>query len=598
MSFAGRPLFKDISFGIESGDHIGLIGPNGAGKSTLLKIISSKIKADSGTLSLQQGLSIAYLEQNPQVNLESTVNETIMEGAHDPHDWQAIAQAQEMMSHLNFEAAGISDTTLMSELSGGWKKKVAFIRECLRNPALMLLDEPTNHLDVESILWLEEFLSNAPFATLTVTHDRLFLNRISKKIWELDFRNPNGLLVVEGDFVSYCEVKENMLHALERQETTMRNTLRRETEWLRRGPKARTTKQQARIERAHDLADDVQELAELNKKREVNLKFVGAEKNPKKLIEAKNLSKAYDGRTIIKNFNLYLSPGNKIGILGANGAGKSTLLKLLLGLEKSDTGHVQLSDDLSIAYFEQNRESLDPNASVVQTICPAGDHVKFNGNYVHVRSYLDRFLFSAEKMLMPVSKLSGGEQSRLLIARLMLKEANILVLDEPTNDLDMVTLNILEDRLIEFPGAILLVTHDRYFMHRVATQILAIDQKHDPGHVESFSTLEQWEAWQKEQASSKGETSKAEKKSQTSKPSQDSNKENTKESKKKIQLTYNEQRELDLMESKIHKAEKEIETLSSDETPKSAEVYKQIGELQKEVEKLYARWAELEQKKP
>ena len=190
---------------------------------------------------------------------------------------------------------------------------------------------------------------------------------------------------------------------------------------------------------------------------------------------------------------------------------------------------------------------------------------------------------------MPVSKLSGGEQSRLLIARLMLKEANILVLDEPTNDLDMVTLNILEDRLIEFPGAILLVTHDRYFMHRVATQILAIDQKHDPGHVESFSTLEQWEAWQKEQASSKGEPSKAEKKTQTNNSSQ--------ESKKKTQLTYNEQRELDLMESKIQKVEKEIETLSSDKTPKSAEIYKQIGEKQKEVETLYARWSELEQKK-
>ncbi|MEZ4816297.1 MAG: ATP-binding cassette domain-containing protein [Bdellovibrionota bacterium] len=444
--------------------------------------------------------------------------------------------------------------------------------------------------------WLEEFLSEAPFATLTVTHDRLFLNRISKKIWELDYRNQNGLLVVEGDYVDYCEVKENLMHAQERQEETMKNVLRRETAWLRKGPKARTTKQQARIDRAGELAEDVADLSELNRKREVKLDFVGADKNPKKLIEAKNISKSYGPKQVIKDFSLFLSPGSRVGILGINGAGKSTLLRLLLVLEKPDQGEVHLADALQVSYFEQNRESLDPNLTVLQSVCPQGDHVKFNGNFVHVRSYLDRFLFNADKAAMPVSKLSGGEQSRLLIARLMLKEANVLVLDEPTNDLDMVTLNILEDRLRDFPGAVLLVTHDRYFMHRVATQILAIDQHFDPGHVESFSDLEQWEAWQKKQSS----TALAAEKVKTAEKTSPGKAEVKKESKAK--LGFKEQHELKNMEATIHKAEAELEALlaqSNDpqnlsNSSRMKELYEKTAEVQLEVERLYKRWAELE----
>ncbi len=535
---------------------------------------------------------MAYLEQSPKVNPEISVMDTIMEGAEDPHDWEAMAKAHEMLSKLHFEDAGISETTLMGALSGGWQKKAALAREYLRNPALLILDEPTNHLDVESIFWLEEFLRDAPFATLTVTHDRLFLNRVSSKIWELDFRNPNGLLVVEGDFVDYCEVKENILHAQERQEVTLKNTLRRETEWLRRGPKARSTKQQARIQRAGELKEEVSGLSELNKKREVKLDFVAAEKNPKKLIEAKHLKKSYDGRTIIKDFSLYLGPGDRIGLLGINGAGKSTLLKLLLGIEKPDSGTLYHADDLQVAYFEQNRESLDPNLSVLQSICPQGDHVKFNGNYVHIRSYLDRFLFPADKAALPVAKLSGGEQSRLLIAKLMLKEANILVLDEPTNDLDMVTLNILEDRLREFNGSVLLVTHDRYFLHRVATNILAIDQEFNPGHVESFADLEQWEAWQKNQIEIKA----AKKTKVLAAPNPVVSKAS------KVRLGFNEQRELEQMEAVIQKTEKHLESLveqSGDTKNLSSgvamkEILEKITQTQSEINRLYKRWEELE----
>ncbi len=603
ISFAGRTLFKDISLGVDSDDHIGLIGPNGAGKSTLLKILAGRVKPDSGTLSTQQGLRVAFLEQNPVINPESTVMETIMEGADDPHDWEAMAKAHEMLSKLQFEEAGVSEDTLMSALSGGWKKKAALAREYLRNPKLLILDEPTNHLDVESIFWLEEFLSEAPFATLTVTHDRLFLNRISKKIWELDYRNQNGLLVVEGDYVDYCEVKENLMHAQERQEDTMKNVLRRETEWLRKGPKARSTKQQARIDRAGELAENVAELSELNRKREVKLDFVGAEKNPKKLIEATKISKAYGDKQVIKDFSLFLSPGSRVGLLGINGAGKSTLLRMLLGIEAPDTGKVELADALEVSYFEQNRESLDPNMTVMQTICPQGDHVKFNGNYVHIRSYLDRFLFNADKAVMPVSKLSGGEQSRLLIARLMLKESNVLVLDEPTNDLDMLTLNILEDRLKEFTGAVLLVTHDRYFMHRVATKILAIDQYFDKGHVESFSNLEQWEAWQKVQIAKENSNQKNASKSAASSSTHATKSDTQVEPKKnKGTLGPKEQHELKNMEATIQKAEASLEALQAQSvdpqnlsnSSRMKDIYKQLADVQLEVERLYKRWAELE----
>jgi ATP-binding cassette subfamily F protein uup len=597
-AFAARPLFENITFAIESGERIGLIGPNGAGKSTLLKILAQQTSADEGTVSFQRGLRIGYLEQVPSLKPGSTVMEVALEGAAawgDPHDWECMSVAQEQLSKLALDGQyGIGPESKVDQLSGGWKKRVALARELSRKPDLFLLDEPTNHLDVESILWLEDLLAHAPFATLTITHDRLFLQRVANRILELDRRNPGGLLSIAGDYAHYLESKEQLMAAQEKREVVLKNTLRRETEWLRRGAKARTTKQQARIQRHGELSDEVSELGVRNQQKVAKLDFSGADKNPKRLIEARKISKSYGDRVIFRDVSLMVGPGSRIGILGPNGCGKSTLIRALTGREAQDEGEILRADGLNVAYFEQNRDALDPSLSVLKTICPDGEFVDYRGRKMHVRGYLDRFLFSPGQMEMAVGKLSGGEQSRILLARLMLKEANVLVLDEPTNDLDMETLGVLEDCLTEFSGAVILVTHDRYFLDQVAQKILAFnafDLK--SGKIEVFEGLGQWEPWHEEQAQLAKSRAKAElaaAKKAAAAPA------------KKRKLSFNEQREFDSMESNIHEAEARLEKLTAESLlPENAANAVRQGELardmaaaQAEVDRLYARWSELE----
>ncbi len=596
-AFAARPLFDSLTFAVESGERIGLIGPNGAGKSTLLKIIASQVQPDSGKLSLQRGLRVSYLSQIPEFKGGATVFQTILEGTPDPDDWESMALAQEYSSKLSLDGTvpGIGPETPIAQLSGGWKKRVALARELARKPDLFLLDEPTNHLDVESILWLEDLLAHAPFAAITITHDRLFLQRIANRILELDRRNAGGLMSVKGDYATYLEIKDQTMAAQERREVILKNTLRRETEWLRRGAKARTTKQQARIHRAGDLKDEVEELSVRNQQRTARLDFQGADKNPKRLIEAKGIAKSYGGKTIFKNIDLLIGPGSRIGLLGPNGCGKSTLLRALLGEEEPDQGTVLRSEHLAVAYFEQNRDSLDPTKSVAKTICPSGDFVDYRGGRIHIRSYLDRFLFTQGQMDMAVGKLSGGEQSRLLLARLMLQPANVLVLDEPTNDLDMATLVVLEECLTEFSGAVLLVTHDRYFLDQVTTKILGFNPfKLDEGKIVAFEGLEQWEIWHAEQERlSKLPAAK-------SSPVKDTSVAAPPAPKRK--LSYKEQREFEALEPQIKKAEARIEELTAESarpefasnSVKLRELTHELAETQAELDRLYERWVKLE----
>ncbi|MGK5083218.1 ABC-F family ATP-binding cassette domain-containing protein [Bdellovibrionota bacterium FG-1] len=589
-AFAARPLFDGLTFAIESGERIGLIGPNGAGKSTLLKILAGKIQPDEGKLSIQRGLRVGFLEQVPTFNPGISVFETVLEGTPDPHDWECMALAHEQLSKLSLDGSeGVGPDSRVDTLSGGWKKRVALARELVRQPDLLLLDEPTNHLDVESILWLEDFLAHAPFAALTITHDRLFLQRIANRIIELDPRNPGGLLSIQGDYAHYLETKDLLMAAQERREIILKNTLRRETEWLRQGAKARTTKQQARIQRAGDLKDEVGELGVRNQQRVARIDFQGSDKNPKRLVEAKKISKSYGKRVIFKDVDLLLSPGSRIGLLGPNGCGKSTLIRVLLGQEESDNGVVLRSDHLSCSYFEQNRETLDPEKTILKTICPEGEWVDYRGGKMHVRGYLDRFLFTQGQMEMAVGKLSGGEQSRLLLAQLMLREANILVLDEPTNDLDMATLAVLEDCLGEFPGAVILVTHDRYFLDQVATRILAFNPfRLELGRLTAFEGLGQWELWHAEQLR---ESKAAQQGGAASKKKKLSNK-----------LTYKDQREYDSIEQTIQQAEANLEILTAESSHSDhstnavrlAELAKQMSDTQAEIDRLYARWGELE----
>ncbi len=591
-AFSARPLFDAISFSIESGERIGLIGPNGAGKSTLMQILAGNISQDSGTVSKLQGLKVAYLPQVPTFKKNATILSAIEESI-DPHleDWEKTVLAEEFISKLSLNQNEMEPLTKVDQLSGGVKKRVALARELVKKPDLFLLDEPTNHLDVESIILLEDMLNRAQFATLTVTHDRLFLQRIANRILELDRRNENGLLSVKGDYTEYLEIKEELMVAQERREIILKNTLRRETEWLRRGAKARTTKQQARIQRAHDLADDVQDLQSRNLVKNVRIDFVNSqERNPKKLIEANEISKQYGSKRLFENVNLLITPGTRLGLLGNNGCGKSTLIRVILGKESPDRGQIKTSDQVSVAYFEQNRETLDPEATLAESLCPRGEYVTFRNQRVHIMGYLDRFLFTKDQANQKIRFLSGGEQSRVLIAKLMLEPANVLVLDEPTNDLDMVTLHVLEECLKEFQGAVILVTHDRYFLDQVATEIIAFPKSQN-GKLERFANLEQWEMWaQKEHVELDDEIV----------PMQ---KQETSKSSKKQKLTFNEQREFDSIESTIQKAERELADLAI-ESEKNAtnsirlnEITKLMGEKEDLIQKLYNRWQELEAKK-
>lgn len=580
MSFGARPLFNSISFGIETGERIGLIGPNGAGKSTLLKIIAGRLNQDSGKLSSQKGLRLGFLEQVPQFNESLTILETIEEGNDGLYDEN---YTQTLLSKLNLTPDG-----KISKLSGGWKKRVALARELCRKPDLLLLDEPTNHLDVESIQLIEELLKRAPFASLCVTHDRAFLQNVSSRILELDPRNPNGLLSVNGDYADYLEVKEQMIASSEAQEVRLKNTLRREVEWLRQGAKARTTKQQARIKRAEALGDTVSDLSARNLNRKVSLDFQSAEKQPKKLIEAKGISKSYNGKRVVPELDLLITPQTRLGLLGPNGAGKSTLIRMLLGQEESDTGTIVRSDQLQAIYFEQNRESLDPNLTLKETVCPTGDSVIFRGSSVHVRGYLSRFLFTSEQMQMRVGRLSGGEQSRLLIARLMLEEANLLILDEPTNDLDVATLDVLEEVLRDFPGGVVLVTHDRFFLDQVSEQILAfVPNPKGPRDLVKFEGLSQWSEWiTKNKPAEVVHTRPINTQSQGQ------------AGPKKKKISFKDQYELDHMEENIQKAEARlsfVETEKQGPGRSLADITTEMAMLHADIERMYARWAELEQ---
>jgi ATP-binding cassette subfamily F protein uup len=589
-SFAGKVLFSGLNFGLFEKDRVGLVGPNGAGKSTLLKILSQQIEPENGNVVKRRGLRIGFLAQSPQFAEKETLFEALIAKADDANE--AMGRAYEWLSRLQLDQ--FPTDMPVQALSGGWKKRLALARELLTEPDLMLLDEPTNHLDVESILWLENFIAESPLAFLTITHDRLFLQRIANKIFDLDPKNPQYLLTVDGDYLKYLENKELLLKGEEAREKKLKNTLRRETEWLRRGAKARLTKQQARIDQAHALGDEVSELSSRNRSRQVKIDFGESEKNPKKLIEATDISKTFvkDGQPlkVFENFSYLIGPKTRLGLLGVNGSGKSTLIRVLLGYEKPDQGSVKIAEGVKISYFEQNRETLDPQKSVLRNICPDGDYVIVQGKPVYAKSYLERFLFSPQQMDLPVAKLSGGEQSRLRIAQIMLQPASVLVLDEPTNDLDLETLEVLEEALQEFSGAVILVTHDRYFMDQVCNEILtfAKDLEGRP-QLERFADYLQWEAWTLTRQS---EIKMVEKKARQEKAP------------KGKKLSFKEKFELENMEEKILGLESELQQWQA-ETQKPdiisnatrlQELFSRISERQAQIDQLYQRWSELERK--
>lgn len=594
-SFAAKTLFQNISFAISTSERIGLIGPNGAGKSTLLSIISKNLTADRGQISFSNELKLAYLKQTPVLNQDLNIYEILMSYSDDEYDSDNIQLAFELISKLELDSGPEGVEKKVGSLSGGWQKKVALACELMKKPNLLLLDEPTNHLDLESILWLEGFLQKTrDLSIVTVTHDRRFLQNTCKIIFDLNPQLPSGLLKTDGTYADHIESKMMLLDGQKRLEDKRRNTMTREKEWLARGPQARLTKQKARIERGYELIDEVKALETQNAQRNLKLDFGETDKSPKNLIEAKNISKSFGGRTLFKNFSVMVRPKHRYGLIGTNGAGKSTLLRSLLGQMPVDEGTVRVNEDIDISYFEQGKQQLDLNKSVLQCIAEEGDYVHFQGQAVFARSYLSRFYFNAQQMDMPAKQLSGGELSRLIIAQMMLKKSHVLVLDEPTNDLDVETLEALTDTLAEYSGAVILVSHDRYFMDQNCDVIWAFDTA--TGDIVTFADTYQWEEWHQ----NKGKKNSNVKAPPTTSIIDTS----TTKAGAKGKLSNKEKAEFEKIESIIANEEATLKTLT--ELLSSPEVqsnYAKLGELtaevaaaEKKVEALFERWQVLTEK--
>jgi ATP-binding cassette subfamily F protein uup len=585
-------LFEGVSFTLSEGDRVGLIGPNGAGKSTLLKIMAGGLAPDRGEVQRRSGLRVAYLAQVPELTA-ATVREAVT-AAFSTHLGTNADDETRVDAWIN--RLDLDPEALVAELSGGGRKRVALAAALVTEPDLLLLDEPTNHLDVESIVALERLIAGSKLATLTVTHDRLFLQRVSNRILELDRRNAGGLLDVAGDYATYLDHKAAVMEAQEKREEKLANTLRRETEWLRRGAAARSTKQRARIQRAEALADNVAELAQRNRVGSVGFDFQSGDSanERRRLIEARGLKKSYGDDVVFDGVDLLVTPRTRLGLLGPNGCGKTTLLRVLTGDGEPSNGTVFRADGLRVAYFEQNRATLDPDKTAAETVCPEGDYVSFRGSHLHKHGYLERFLFRPEQMAQPVRSLSGGEQSRLLLARLMLEPADVLVLDEPTNDLDLPTLTVLEEALESFDGAVLLVTHDRYFLDQVTTELIAFHTAgSEKGRVTALAGLAQWETWYATQRAHRTPADEEKKSTRVAEPKASPP--------KRKKLSFNDQRDWDTIEARITAAEAALAELTQEsERPdvvsnatRLVELDAQMTAQRAEIDRLYARWAEL-----
>lgn len=590
-SFATKTLFQNISFAIDESEHIGLVGPNGAGKSTLLSLIAKEQKPDSGKLSFANGLRLGYLKQKPTFADDDTIYMALMSVCDDPYDSENIALAYELIARFQLDQFPDAEHKPAKELSGGWQKKLALARELMKRPTLLLLDEPTNHLDLESILWLEDYMNKEKqMAFLTVTHDRRFLQNTSSVIFDLDPRLPNGLLRTAGTYADHLESKMQLLQGQKRLEEKRRNTMMIEKDWLARGPQARLTKQKARIDRAHDIIGEVADLEAKNRQNKINLDFGKTDSSPKKLIAAESIKKSYGDRVLFQNFTTMVSPGHRYGLIGTNGCGKSTLLKCLIGKEKVDSGVAFINEDISVCYFEQGKDSLNPNVSVIKTICPEGDYVHLQGQPVFAKSYLSRFYFRSEQHDMPVSKLSGGEQSRLILAKLMLQSSHVLILDEPTNDLDVETLDALSETLQEYKGAIIIVSHDRYFMDQNCNVIWSFGDSNK--EIQKFADTFQWEEWHQSKKLNEKASGNKSQKAEEAKPVA------------KVKLSNKEKFELDNMEKNIAAEEQLLAKLQAElaepatqtDYAKLGELTKKISDVEAKLEHLFARWNELSQK--
>lgn len=565
-------LFKNITFSIGPGDRIGMIGPNGGGKSSLIKIVAGIEEPDSGSIVKKQNLRVGYSSQSPQFP-SLQIEQFLIKQIQIPES-EARTKANILLGK-----AGFTDFTEdASKLSGGWKKRLDILRALMNDPDILLLDEPTNHLDLHGILWLETFLKKLTIPYLVVSHDRYFLENVTNKMIEINSCYPEGLIQFAGNMSAFMSQKEAFLQAQEKKERSLTQKVRGEIDWLRTSPKARTTKSQARIQQAYSLIDELSDTKQRNKTQKADISFTASERQTTKLLVAKNISKTLSGRELFHHIDLTLTPETRLGIVGKNGTGKTTLLKILAGMTPPDTGTIKYADQLKIVYFDQQREHLPDHLTLKEAFNPHGDMVDYRGQKIHVHGWAKRFLFSPDRLNLPIRYLSGGEKARVIIAKFMLEPADLLFLDEPTNDLDIPTLEVIEESLLSFSGAIVLISHDRCMMDRICTQILGLGENNEH---QFFADYEQWEK----------SCLNADKKEKPKNPLPLP----ISSPKEKNKLSYKEKVELENMENLILETEEKIELLQEKlkEPENALELYHLLAEAHKNLDSYYRRWQEL-----
>jgi ABC transport system ATP-binding/permease protein len=606
LAFGHVALLDHAEFSLEAGERVGLIGRNGTGKSSLLKILAGTSKLDDGLLVMQQGVKIAYVEQEPQFASDMTVFDAVAAGlgelqsllaeyesltsqlgSHDDtklmdrlHDVQVKLDAADAWSLTNrvettLNRLNLDQHALMGTLSGGTQKRVALACALVGAPDVLLLDEPTNHLDFTSIQWLEDLLRDYKGSILFITHDRRFLDNVATRIIELD---RGRLLSFPGNFSAYQTRKQEQLEVEAVENAKFDKFLAQEEVWIRKGVEARRTRNEGRVKRLEDLRRTRNQRRDLQ--GQVKLDVAVGERSGKIVAELENVDKRYGDKVIVRDFSSILMRGDKVGLIGPNGAGKTTLLKLILGEEAPDAGTVRQGARLQVAYFDQMRAQLNEEASLVDTISPGSDWVEINGQKKHVMTYLNDFLFSPERARSPVKSLSGGERNRLLLARLFAKPANVLVLDEPTNDLDIDTLELLEELLEDYSGTVFLVSHDREFLDNVVTQVIVAEgngmwREYVGGYTD-------WERMRPARSSASSSKS-----AQKSEPKPESKVESAPAKAKK--LSYKEQRELETLPQLIEQLETEQKTISA--RLADPDLYKNGAD---EAQRLNARFAEID----
>jgi len=578
MAYGGPKLLDEVTLQVERGERICLVGRNGEGKSTLMRLLKSEEKPDSGEVVSQAGVQVGFLPQEVPGKMAGSIDEIVMTGLGSHHDeWEMIQKA-----HLMIERLGLNPDDEFNQLSGGQKRRALLARALISEPDVLLLDEPTNHLDLESIEWMESMLLRYEGSVMFVTHDRAFLRRLATRIVELD---RGKLSNWNCSYDRYLELRQETLLAEEKQNALFDKKLAQEEVWIRQGVKARRTRNEGRVSALLKLREERRKRRELTGKATLELQEGGL--SGRKVITVENVNFQWAGQPVIKDFSVRIMRGDKVGIIGPNGCGKTTLLKLLLGQLAPKSGTVEHGTNLEIAYFDQHREALDENKTVAQNVSGDDTHISINGSKRHVLSYLQDFLFAPDRSRTPVKALSGGERNRLLLAKLFTRPANVIVLDEPTNDLDMETLELLESLLVEFSGTILLVSHDRAFLNDVVTNSLVFEG--DGIVTEYVGGYDDWLAQRAKNEEMKAAANKPQAAAVASpKPRKLSNKE---------------REDLKNLPGKIEKLEAELARLhalcSNPEFFRGDQndvrrVTERIERIPGEIESAYARWRELE----